>query len=95
MARIGSTVVRVTTREANLKRRLRRHLKSLGFEKNKDGELAPRGTGKEAIRTVHGVQREDRLAANKQFLSHQFPKLASSSLSSRARGERMYASITG
>ncbi len=71
-----ATVVRVSTREAGLKRRLRRHLTSLGFERTDDGDLAPPGTGKEAIRTVHGAQREDRLAANKQFLSDQFPKLA-------------------
>ena len=71
-----ATVVRVSTREAGLKRRLRRHLTSLGFQRTDEGDLAPPGTGKEAIRTVHGVQREDRLAANKQFLSDQFPKLA-------------------
>ncbi len=55
---------------------MRRHLTSLGFERTDDGDLAPPGTGKEAIRTVHGAQRGDRLAANKQFLSDQFPKLA-------------------
>jgi hypothetical protein len=79
----GITVVRVATREANLKRRLRRHLASLGFEKTKEGELAPPGTGKDAIRTIHGVQRENRLAANWQFLSDQFPKLANHFASGR------------
>lgn len=76
MAKKQITVVRVSTREANLKRRLRRHLTSLGFQKTKDGELAPPGTGKDAIRTVHALQRDDRLAANRLFLSEQLPKLA-------------------
>jgi len=69
-------VVRLSPREANLKRRLRRHLTSLGFQKTEDGELAPPGTGKGAIRAVHAAQRDDRLAANRPFLSEQFPKLA-------------------
>ena len=76
MARKQITVVRVATREANLKRRLRRHLTSLGFQKTKDGELAPPGTGKDAIRAVHAAQRTDRLAANGLFLSEHLPKLA-------------------
>lgn len=76
MARKQITVVRVATREANLKRRLRRHLTSLGFQKTKDGELALLGTGKDAVRAVHAAQRNDRLAANQLFLSEQFPKLA-------------------
>ncbi len=75
MAKKQITVVRVATREANLKRRLRRHLTSLGFQKTNDGELAPPGTGKDAIRTVHAVQRTDRLATNRVFLADQLPKL--------------------
>ena len=75
MARKTNAIVRVATREANLKRRLRRHLTSLGFQKTKDGELAAPGTGKDAIRAVHAGQREDRLAANRPFLSGQFLNL--------------------
>lgn len=75
MGKKDTTVIRISTREVNLKRRLRRHLTSLGFHKTKDGVLAPPGTDKEVIRTVHGVQRDDRLAANRQFISAQFPKL--------------------
>lgn len=76
MARKKTAVVRVSTREANLKRRLRRHLTSLGFEKTEEGELAPPGSGKDAVRSVHAAQREDRLAVNRQFLSERFPELA-------------------
>ena len=71
----GTAVVRISTREANLKRRLRRHLTSLGFKKTKDGLLAPPGTDKDVIRTVHGLQRDDRLAANRSFISDKLPDL--------------------
>jgi hypothetical protein len=45
MAKIGKNVVTVSTREAALKKRFRRHLKSLGFHKAEDGSLVPPGTG--------------------------------------------------
>jgi hypothetical protein len=73
----GNTVVSVSTREASLKRRLRRHLTSLGFSKTKDGALTPPGNEKDAVRTVHGAQRDDRLAVNKKFISERFSALIS------------------
>lgn len=71
----GNTVVSISTREANLKRRLRRHLTSLGFHKTKDGVLTPPGSGKDSVRTVHGAQRDDRLALNQKFINDRFPAL--------------------
>jgi len=68
-------VITVSTREATLKKRLRKHLRSLGFHKSDDGALMPPGSGKDVIRTIHGVQRDDRLAANKDFISERFSKL--------------------
>jgi hypothetical protein len=67
MKKNGKAVVSISTREANLKRRLRRHLTSLGFHKTEDGVLTPPGNGKDAIRTIHNVRRDDRLAANQKF----------------------------
>lgn len=55
-------VITVPMREATLKKRLRSHLRSLGFTKSDDGVLMPPGSGKDVIRTIHGVQRDDRLA---------------------------------
>ncbi len=68
-------VITVSTREATLKKRLRKHLRSLGFHKSDDGVLMPPGSGKDVIRTIHGLQRDDRLAANKDFISERFSKL--------------------
>src|ERR1035437_4068875 len=75
MGKNGKILIRVSTREASLKKRLRRHLRSLGFHKADDGTLVPPGTGKDAVRTIHGAQRTDRLAANQTFLSARLSKL--------------------
>lgn len=68
-------VITVSMREAALKKRLRSHLKSLGFTKNDEGILVPPGSGKDVIRTIHSVQRDDRLAANQHFISERFAHL--------------------
>ncbi len=68
-------VVSIASREATLKRKLRRHLHTLGFRKSKDGVLQIEGGGKDVIRTLHGSQREDRLKANRGFIAAQAPTL--------------------
>jgi hypothetical protein len=76
MGKNGSTVITVSTRKAALKRRLRLHLRSLGFYKSEDGSLTPPGSGKDAIRTIHSVHRADRLALNQGFIDRRYEKLA-------------------
>ncbi len=68
-------VVTVATREASLKRRFRKHLRSLGFQKAADGTLLPPGTGKDVVRSIHSAQRTDRLAVSQRFLAERSPKL--------------------
>ena len=75
MEKKRKAVITVPMREATLKKRLRSHLKSLGFTKSDDGVLVPPGSGKDVIRTIHGVQRDDRLAASERFISERFSKL--------------------
>lgn len=75
MKKKGTAVISISTREASLKIRLRRHLKSLGFQKNEDGVLVPPGTGKDVIRSIHNFQRDDRLAVSREFISERFPQL--------------------
>lgn len=70
-----STVRIASLREANLKRRLRRHLKSIGFEKSPDGALAYAGTGKDVIRSLHQAQRAELLRVDKKFISERLPHL--------------------
>ena len=45
------------TREANIKRRLRRHMKTSGFMKDEEGHLQPPYLTKDAIRIMHSEQR--------------------------------------
>jgi hypothetical protein len=75
MGKNRQAVITVSMREATLKKRLRSHLRSLGFTKTDDGVLMPPGSGKEVIRTIHGAQRDDRLTANKRFISESFSTL--------------------
>ncbi|WP_044874636.1 Druantia anti-phage system protein DruA [Pseudomonas sp. LFM046] len=64
-----ATVISVEPREDNLKSKLREHLHSLGFTKSEEGTLQAPGNTKEAIRSLHSAQREERLSANEKFVS--------------------------
>lgn len=65
----NAIIVGVNPREANLKRKLREHLHSLGFTKTAEGALRAPGNSKEAIRTLHSAQREERLIASEKFVT--------------------------
>jgi len=64
------------TREANIKRRLRRHLKKLGFTKNADGHLQPPDLTKDTIRVMHSAQRGARLKAERGFIEEKCKSLS-------------------
>ena len=64
-------VIHLAPSEASLKRKIRRHLKDLGFRKSDQGTLEVASSDKDAIRTMHRSQRLDRLSANDKFLSGQ------------------------
>ncbi|WP_158670873.1 Druantia anti-phage system protein DruA [Bradyrhizobium guangdongense] len=53
---------------ARLKRRIRQHLKKLGFERQDDGSLAPPSGAKEVLRGMHAPQRAARLTQNRSFI---------------------------
>ena len=61
-------VARPFSAEATLKRALRDHLRTLGFEKNNEGELLLPEGGKGTVRTLHRSQRRERLDAAQDFL---------------------------
>jgi hypothetical protein len=68
-------VVRIATREALLKRRLRAHLSRLGFHKSSDGLLEIIGSGKEVVRSLHSSQRADRLNQSRDFIKEHSAEL--------------------
>ena len=69
MERNDNAVIPVAAREASLRRKIRRHLRSLGFHKSDEGALKIGSSNKEQIRRLHGSQRCDRLSSNADFLS--------------------------
>lgn len=75
MPKGDTTIIGVNPREANLKRKVREHLHSLGFTKSEEGALLPPGNTKDAIRSLHHAQREERLSANEKFVSRTGGKL--------------------
>ena len=68
-------VINVSSRKANLKRRIRRHLRKIGFHKTTEGALAIEGSGKDVIRALHESQRRDLLEKNREFLAQHTPVL--------------------
>ena len=69
------TVIPLEPREASLKRKIRRHLYTLGFRKSDQGTLEITGRDKDAIRATHSSQKRDRLATNASFLLQRAPTL--------------------
>lgn len=68
-------VIGINPRKAHLKRKLRMHLQSLGFTKSDEGTLQAPGNSKDAIKLLHNNQREERLLANREFISLKGDKL--------------------
>ena len=72
---MNSIVVQLSPWEANLKKKIRGHLRELGFQKSADGSLKIKGSGKDVIRALHRSQRDDRREANSEFLAQRTPAL--------------------
>ena len=72
---VKGNVVSIAAREAILKKKLRKHLRALGFRKSADGALQIEGNGKDVIRKLHSSQREDKLKANRDFIAKRVPEL--------------------
>ncbi|MHC1669954.1 Druantia anti-phage system protein DruA [Stenotrophomonas maltophilia] len=75
MAKKTGKVIKIMTREALLKRKVRRHLHRVGFKRDEQGDLYLPADSKEAIRAAHQLQREERSTKQKDFLKAKFPKL--------------------
>lgn len=67
--------IQLSSREAILKKKIRRHLRTLGFQKSAQGFLEVKGSDKEVIRVLHGSQRHDRLETHREFLARRTPTL--------------------
>jgi len=70
-----SAVVAAFTPEAVLKRKIRAHLRKLGFQKGLRGALIPPSTSKETIRALHRAQRKSGLRAERLFVKRTLKQL--------------------
>lgn len=70
-----SKVIHLSTREALLKRKLRRHLANLGYTRAQGGELKAPGATKDIIRELHSQQRREILKNQTHFIEKNIPKL--------------------
>jgi hypothetical protein len=69
------SVIVAFTPEAILKRKVRAHLRKIGFSKSDDGSLLPPSSSKETVRELHSDQRKAILRANRAFIKDAYPKL--------------------
>jgi hypothetical protein len=70
-----SVVISAFSPEATLKRKVRTHLRKLGFRRAQDGALTPPSSSKETVRALHHEQRKAILKEQRQFLSEALPSL--------------------
>lgn len=70
-----SAVVAAFTPEAILKRKIRAHLRKLGFQKGVKGSLVPPSTSKESVRSLHFEQRKAGLKEQRAFVQRVLPDL--------------------
>jgi len=68
MEKVDGEVIALSPREATLKKKLRSHLRVLGFKKTENGLFQVDGGGKDIIRKLHAAQRDDRLRASQRFI---------------------------
>jgi hypothetical protein len=61
-------VIELSTREARLKRLVRKHLRDLGFTRSPDGALVAPSMDKASYRKFHLPQRKEKLERNQQWL---------------------------
>jgi hypothetical protein len=68
-------IIGAFTQEAILKRKVRAHLRKLGFDKSDDGKLLPPSSSKESIRSLHSEQRKAGLKSEREFIRRALPEL--------------------
>jgi Domain of unknown function (DUF4338) len=70
-----AAVVSAFSPEANLKRKIRIHLRKLGFTRGAEGSLVSPASSKDSIRILHLEQRKARLKQQRAFVQSTLPRL--------------------
>src|SRR5206468_6212023 len=74
-SRSQPATVPLLTLESQIRRDLRKHLRTLGFGRDQDGLLVAPADSKDAIRRLHAMQRQELLAKNSGFIEERWPEL--------------------
>jgi hypothetical protein len=74
LRRAVAPIVPALSLPARIKRKLRAHLRALGFTKDKDGSLLPPSDAKDVYRDIHQMHRLQRLGENSAFLEPSWKK---------------------
>ncbi|MBO1225628.1 MAG: DUF4338 domain-containing protein [Candidatus Scalindua sediminis] len=70
-----SPLIPLLTIESQIKRKLRYHLKKIGFKRSSNGMLEPLGKSKNIYREMHSIQRLKLLKSESSFIKTNAPKL--------------------
>jgi hypothetical protein len=70
-----TVIIPALSLESRIKRRLRDHLRKLGFVRTENGQLAPPSETKEALRAMHRAQREELLKEEREFIKAECPRM--------------------
>lgn len=70
-----AVVVSPFSPEANLKRKIRDHLRKLGFTRGAEGSLVSPASSKDSIKILHLEQRKARLKQQRKFVQSALPRL--------------------
>jgi Druantia protein DruA len=71
----SSNIIPLRSREAKLKRKLRAHLKQIGFHKGPDGTLLPPALDKATYRSIHAHRRTEKLVDQRDWIAAKSGKL--------------------
>jgi hypothetical protein len=74
LRRAVAPIIPALSLPARIKRKLRAHLRALGFTKDKDGSLLPPSDAKDVYRDIHQMHRLQRLGENSAFLEPSWKK---------------------
>ena len=69
-----ASIIPAFSESSRLKRRIRSHLRGLGFKRDKDGNLIPPVSTKDSIRDIYASHRTNVLERNTKFVDQQLPK---------------------
>ena len=70
------SVIRVGAREATLRKRVRSHLRAIGFSRAPDGSLSAPNLDKDSYRAIHSFQRSEKIERHLEWIKQKAEKFS-------------------